>query len=152
MIAERGKVSSLSGRFAIVSVRRDDSCLACPAKTACGTSAIGSFLGQRHGSIKILNTIGAKPGDRVVVSIPQAGLVKLALLVYGAPLLAMLLGAVSMDAWFDDELIAAMGGIAGLLVGFVVVSRYARTLHDSPTFGPTITAQSDDSVIALFDD
>jgi len=152
MITERGKVSSLSDGFAIVSVLRDDSCHACPAKTACGTSAIGKFLGQKHNTIKIPNTIDAKPGDRVVVSIPEAGLVKSALLVYASPLLAMLLGAMSMDAWFDSELASTLGGIAGLLAGFIVVSRFARTMFKSPTFGASIAASRDDPVIAPFDD
>lgn len=144
MITERGIVTSLNRDFVTVSLQRSDTCHACSARTMCGTSAIGNFLGQKHNSVTIRNSIGAEPGEQVVVSIPETGLLKTALLMYILPLLAMLVGAMIMGAWFDSEFAAVIGGVSGLLAGFVFVSRTARTWSESPTFAAAIEVVRDD--------
>ena len=152
MITERGIVTSLNGDLVVVSLQRRDTCHACSVRTVCGTSAIGKFLGQKHNSVTIQNSIGAQPGDQVVITIPEKGLLISALLVYVLPLLAMLIGAMIMGAWFDSEFAATLGGVSGLLAGFVVVSRTARSWRKSPTIGAAIEAVRGEPARAQFDD
>jgi sigma-E factor negative regulatory protein RseC len=152
MLTERGMVTSLNGDFAIVSLQRSNTCHACSARNACGTSAIGKFLGQKHNSVTIQNSIGAQPGDQVSITIPEEGLLKSALLVYILPLLAMMVGAMVSDAWFDSEFASSLGGLSGLLAGFMVVSRTARNLGDSPTIVAAIRAVRGEYASVQFDD
>jgi sigma-E factor negative regulatory protein RseC len=97
-------------------------------------------------------------GERIIVGLPEAALQMAALLLYGLPLLALVLGAVAgqtlagADGW-SGELPAILGGLLGLFAGLSaarrlgglsgmrpVMLRCARA--DAPDFVPLGALQS----------
>lgn len=144
MIREQGVVVSLDDGSVWVSIQRHNTCQSCSAKSFCGTSVIAKLMGGEPRKIKVPNTINAAIGERVLITIPETHLLKSALFVYMLPLLAMLLGAVLLDSGFSGwpvgEFASVLGGVLGLLVGFMTVSYCAHRVQKPPKLGLAITS------------
>lgn len=84
-----GTVTHLEGSAARVSVMRQQGCGRCHEPGGCG--------GQGHGGhsqeFLVDNAFGARLGQKVRIEVPEGATLKAALLLYGIPLLALLLGA-----------------------------------------------------------
>lgn len=74
----------------------------------------------------VTNDIGAQEGDRVLVSIEHGTLSVLSLIVYGLPVISMLVGAflgqrfASNPIGSEDQLAPILCGLIGLFVGVAV--------------------------------
>lgn len=99
-LCHRGRVISLSGNKAVVRFGRSDACGHC---NAC------FHLGSPEADIEIENTLGAKEGDVVTIELKGSSMVKASLIMYGAPLVGLLVGVLVGAQWGD--LYAAVGGI-----------------------------------------
>lgn len=142
MIEESAHVVESEGEYAWVESERRSSCGSCSAK-GCGTGALSKILGRRTQRMKVLNPVGAKPGDEVVLGIREQALIKGSLAVYIVPLLAMMAGALLGHAlapqWgADTEGMSALLGLGGLVVGFLWLSRYNRSIAGDERYMATI--------------
>ncbi len=138
MIEERATVSSVDGDFATVTTQRESSCGTCAARGACGTSALSRLLGTRRSELRVLNPIGARPGDEVVIGLDESAFTRTALAFYLVPLLG-LIGAAAAGKWLalaagfaSGEPAAIGGGVAGLLAGLIWLRRHARRIARDP--------------------
>jgi len=102
------------------------------------------MFGRGRVRIRALNPQALPPGEHVIVGIDERGLVQGSFAVYFVPLLAMIGGA-GLGQWFAshqglsaDELMATLGGIAGLLAGFVWLRRFSLRVRRDPRFQPVI--------------
>jgi sigma-E factor negative regulatory protein RseC len=86
-IREEGIVESISQGKAVVRIQKGGQCASCSSREGCGVSGGGDM------QIDVANELGAKVGDRVEISLPTYSLMKLSLLVYFLPVLALILGA-----------------------------------------------------------
>lgn len=125
MIEQQGTVQALEGELAVVAVARQSACGSCSAKTGCGTSLIGSLFPQREQRLRLPNTVQAEPGDRVVIGLPEAGLQRASLMLYGLPLAGLIGGAALGQAWGGDELRSVLGGVLGAVLALFAVRRWA---------------------------
>lgn len=138
MIEEQARVVDVRGDVATVTTVRHSACGSCDAKRGCGTSLLSNWFPQRRLTFVVNNAIGARPGDTVVVGLDEGRLQRASLMLYGLPLLGLLVGAVggeSIYRWmaWHPELGAVMGGLFGLTAALVLVRN--ATQHPSGNGG-----------------
>ncbi len=136
MIEEQAIVLHTADGFARVQTRRYAACGGCGVQAGCGTALLARVFGNKRNSLHVLNSVDAKPGDRVIIGFDEQALVKVSLIVYMLPLLSLLMGSIvgQLGAQRLDlaspELFSILGGFGGLLAGLFCVrflSRRART-------------------------
>ena len=86
MISEQGIVQEIKAGTAIVKIQKSAACNHCESKGSCDIS-------NREMIVEVYNELGATAGDLVEVSVPEGAIIKLSLLVYFFPVIALLIGA-----------------------------------------------------------
>lgn len=146
MAEQEGIVLEAQGQFVLISPRSGaSSCGACAPSQGCGVARIAQLFGARQPGVRAFNGIGARVGDRVVVTLPDDALFKTSLLVYGLPLATMLIflavtdvilraaAVVNTDPWLI--LACTMG-----FIGSVAFLRHFNQLILSASqFQPTVS-------------
>ena len=113
-MTEIGVVLNIKDDFAQVRVGRNSACASC--------GKCGMTEKQKHVDFYASNAVGASQGDTVELDIPEGNSAKLALVAYFIPLapaLALLFLALGLK-W--AEWIAILLFVAGLALGFAVLS------------------------------
>ena len=125
LLEEPARVLSVTADRAVVEARRRSACGRCAARSGCGHGLLDS-LATRHAvalelplPAVLAGTVAA--GDTVIVGVPERAVLGAALRVYGAPLAGLVLGTVAGGAWVGGDAAAALGAVAGLLVGSVSI-------------------------------
>lgn len=146
MIKETGRVVAIETDGLWVETIRQSTCGSCSVKKACGHQLLNKVgTGQSHHIRVLLGDLSPADfnlGDEVAISIPEAVLVKGALLVYMLPLVTMLLGAVATSRYWAGDLAAFAGALAGFLLGVAVVQFHAIANRDNKALQPTVIARS----------
>ena len=115
-----------------VELLRESACAGCDLSQGCGTGALGRLLGRRKRPLLVSCDRELNPGDRVVLGLPEAALVRVSLLVYGLPLLGMVIAAGVAHLWFGlSEGSVVAFAAAGFFIGFRGASRLAAELAQS---------------------
>ncbi|MCP4370048.1 MAG: SoxR reducing system RseC family protein [Deltaproteobacteria bacterium] len=89
MATERGIVIKIDSTSAWVKTTRSSSCKTCSAKSSCSAVENGTEM-----EVEAINEAGAQVGDRIIISIETASLLKASFLLYVFPILLMIAGAV----------------------------------------------------------
>lgn len=150
MIEETGRVISCEGGYAWIETERKSSCSSCSANKGCGTGVISKFYSGRFSRVKALNTVNAAVGDRVVLGLAEDALVRGSLVVYGLPLLTLLLMALLGSAVAGEvgmrqaDGLIAIFGLTGLLLGFYVVRLFSRKIAYDSRYQPVILRRRDE--------
>lgn len=109
-------VVAIKGDMAVLETGRTNACSSCGAAASCGTSVLGTLFGQKQNLIEIQNSFDARPGEKIVLGLPENDLVLASLAAYLLPLLAMIiLPLLALSAGFGDPAAAflALVGLAG---------------------------------------
>lgn len=129
-----------SHRFAQVVTDRKGACGGCPSTPGgCRTCLASAKMESR-----VVNPVGAGPGDLVQVHLASSGLFMGAAILYLLPILGLLLGAF-LGNWASgvDGLSGSLGAIggaaAGLAAGFAAVTVLGRSTIIQRRTTPTIT-------------
>lgn len=142
MIEETGQVIDVQGEFAWVESERRSSCGGCASREGCGTGVIARAFGNRAVTLKVLNHIDARIGDRVVIGIAETGLVRGALAVYALPLVTLFSGAMCGHLLANgSDLAAITGAAAGLAAGLAWLARFSRRTRVDATYQPVVLRQ-----------
>tara|TARA_R110001592_G_scaffold24536_1_gene94403 strand:+ start:12083 stop:12568 length:486 start_codon:yes stop_codon:yes gene_type:complete len=151
MIEERALVldtlfdsSNLSKKIARVKVQRTSSCESCSLKSGCGQSSLTKLSSNHCLELDVENTLDAKSGDEVLISIPESGLMTASLRIYFIPLLLMVLGAVIgdlLDSQSDvvSEIWTMLLSLAGLIIGFYWARMFSQKQAFHKDFLPKMT-------------
>lgn len=147
MIEETGTVIAARGDLAEVECQRHSTCGACAANGACGTSLLERHFGRRQILLTVHNPLGARPGDQVVVGVPEGALLSASVAAYLVPLLAMVAGALAGagagESWPDSAaLIQVLGAAAGLAAGLMWLARFSRARGRDPRYRAVILRRS----------
>lgn len=117
-------VVRLEGRYAWVEAAGPGAaCGGCAQAGSCGSSTLGDALDRPGGRnrkpllLRLPNTIGARPGDAVVIRAADGMVLRAVWLAYGNPLLLALGGALAGTALTGSEPVALLGMLAGLGIG-----------------------------------
>lgn len=134
-------VTRLDGDHAIVELaRQGGGCGRCHDQGGCGGSAVmGQVFGPQCTRFRVVNAIGAQPGEAVIVELAEGTLLRVALMVYLLPVLLLAAGAfVGMIlAPAGGDLAAALGGGLGLLAAIAVIVRFQA--HRRSRIEPVLT-------------
>lgn len=151
MIEENGIVISVDGDLAEVETQRQGSCGSCSANGACGTSLVARYLGRKPLHLHARNRAGAAPGDRVVVGVPEDGLVMASLAAYLVPVLGLMAGGMAGAGFFPavGEAASTIGGFAGLGLGLLWLGRYGRAHAQDPRYRAVVLRRVSGLSVAL---
>lgn len=147
MLEHSARVVRIEGGITYVVARRDSSCGSCNTHGECGTLTLTRFFGGEH-PFRVRNPVDAQPGDDVIIGVQDGALGRSALLMYGIPLLLILLSAFGLSYFAPDDkqldAYAAAGGLLGLLLaaGWVVLA--GRITGLSGEFEPVILQRQAD--------
>ncbi len=117
-------------------------------KSACGGCAKGQdcrpCLSRSKMVADVLNSVDAKEGDLVTVSLNSSALIKSAALMYLTPVAGLLAGAligasVSIDLPVSETGAAIASGFMGLGLGILMTSYISRRMAKNTKFTPTIS-------------
>lgn len=135
MIHEQAIVVEVNGEHVEIEVQRQGSCGHCSLSASCGVGALGRLLGRRDKTVIIDSELNLKRGDHILIGIPEQGVLRASLLVYGLPLLMLFMAAIIAHVLSNGSEIAvsvsALGGFLGgiYLSSLAVDKRYAAQLN-----------------------
>ncbi|ERS11106.1 SoxR reducing system RseC family protein [Alloalcanivorax xenomutans] len=136
MIEERGRVVAREPGAIWVETVRAGVCDACQARKGCGHRLINQSGGQRA-RLRVLTRDTFQEDEEVVVGIPEGALLRGALWVYALPLVLLFSGALlggALPLPFDG---AALFGVLGLLLGFII-NRWRDRGDRGRAYQPTV--------------
>ncbi|WP_130471777.1 SoxR reducing system RseC family protein [Candidatus Magnetaquicoccus inordinatus] len=142
MLREEGVVVAVEGEYAIVANQRRGGCGGCHAEASCGALSAGS--GRQSVGIRARNPLHAEVGERVVLEIAEGAMLRASFLVYGLPILALVLvGVVARSlarAWGigDSESVGALAGLLALAGTFYGLYLYNQRIENDERHQPVI--------------
>lgn len=132
------RVVALDGRRACLEPEQGEACGACQSAALCGlkTDRHPRRLAARR--FWVANDLALRLGERVVIGVSGAALLRASLVAYGVPLLAML--AAMVGAWEESGSngITAVAAVAGLAVGFAAMRLGAGRLAAGGDLTPRV--------------
>ncbi len=138
MIKEQAIVTGLDGDLARVQMQRQSTCSHCELSSGCGTGAIGRLLGHHSKPLSIRNNHNLKPGDRILLGIPDRAFLTASLLIYGLPLGGLIGTGLLADWAFDKSEVLVFGfAVAGFIAG-LIISDIIASYRFSQQFNPVI--------------
>ena len=128
MLEETASVVSLDGDRATVVLVRSDACGGCSAKHMCHPSSGESM------QMEVKNMADAHPGDRVVISLPPAQLLKASATAYLMPAVAAVAGAAVGWSRYGTDGAAIVGTVIGFALATLYLFWQGKTNRDSIPF------------------
>ncbi|TVP83470.1 MAG: Fis family transcriptional regulator [Thioalkalivibrio sp.] len=131
-IEEQGVVVAADEAWATVRVERQSTCGSCSARSGCGNGVLSEVLGRRSLELRLANSHGLRPGDRVTLGVRDQALVSGAFAMYLLPLLGMMLAPITLG-WMLPGLadgFLVLAGVAGFALGLAGVRRWLRSQGD----------------------
>ena len=137
MIREEGIVEEIRKNTAVIKIMRSSSCKHCADKDSCSVA-------DRNMIIEVKNSLNAKEGDRVEVSVPEGTFVKLSLMVYIFPVISLMAGAVlgnflSTILDTDPSATAAIAAALFLAVSFLFLKVLENKKGTGEKYSPRMT-------------
>ena len=137
MLEESGTVVEVRGEQIRVETISRSSCSKC-SSSGCSTSVVSKLFGFKRNQLIMDNTLAAQVGDRVVIGVPDALLVKASIWAYFVPLVCMGLMTWLVLVLGASEALQALGALFGLVVGLYVVNRVTAGRQRAAEFTPLL--------------
>jgi sigma-E factor negative regulatory protein RseC len=144
VIEETALILSCDGEYASIETQPQGSCGSCASSGVCGTGVFAKVLGQRKTSIKIKNSINAKPGDQVIIGLQESALSKTSMIFYLVPIVSMILIAfvgkqISASlGYLSHDPLEILGGSVGLFAGLWFVRLFAQGMYGDSRYQPVM--------------
>ena len=143
MLTETGRVVAVEADGVWVETIRQSTCGACAARRGCGHGLLNRYAEGRRGYIRVLPGPTLAPADcrvddQVMISLPEAVILRGSFIVYLLPLLALLAGAATGASVFASDAGALIGAAAGLAAGMGLVRLHAWRHRDDRDMQPTM--------------
>jgi sigma-E factor negative regulatory protein RseC len=137
-ITEVGVIESIAGENAVVRIRKNACCTSCSTRGAC------EVLNDKEMRIQVPNDIHGTVGDSVEISVPARSLLKLSLLVYFFPVVALVIGAYAGGMWaealgMEDTLASILCGGLAMAITFYALKRFDRSAQTNSQYTPRMT-------------
>ncbi len=139
MASEEGVVIRVDASGTWVKTVRSGACESCSSKASCH-----SMGGGQEMEVAADNPIGARVGDRVVLRMATASLLKGSFLVYMFPILLLVAGA-ALGEWIarasgvESSVPSAVTGFGALVLGLFLMRTIARRLGEKAEYRPRIS-------------
>ena len=123
MLEQTGTVIECDETSALVSTERQSACGQCGVSESCGTSTLAKMFKKRSNVIRLEHSLYLRPGDEVVIGIPESMLLRAALWAYMVPMLFMLGFAMAVSVAGYGDMFVFLASITGLYCGINLASR-----------------------------
>ena len=138
MIIEKGIIDHTEGNRAFVIIKRSSACATCSSRGMCRSH------GDREMFIEVTNHLQAKTGDHVEIKMPTGSFLKLSLLVYILPIVALIAGAyfgaeLSGYFRFNPTPLSLAGGAIAMIITFAVLRMIDRSAQNTEKYRPRMT-------------
>jgi sigma-E factor negative regulatory protein RseC len=135
---EKGVVIKTDAASAWVKTSRTAACEGCSARGTCHSNGSSDEM-----EVKVANDVGAKVGDRIVLSLETGPLLKASFLLYVFPVLLLILGAVIGQETapylnFNPSGFAAVAGFSFFAASLLIVKIKANQLAKKNEYRPRI--------------
>jgi sigma-E factor negative regulatory protein RseC len=143
-VEEKGVIVSLEGNLATVAPLQQHGCGGCSSASSCGSSLLSPLFTSRQRLLVVENSIQARPGEEVTIAMNKLALVAASLMVYLAPLLMLIIGAItgelvaSAAGLEDGEIAAILTGIGFSVATFIIVRVVVRSAFFAYFFDPVL--------------
>jgi sigma-E factor negative regulatory protein RseC len=138
MIEEVGVVTETDGVMAKVIIQKKGACEGCSVQETCKPTEKGM-------EIEVLNTVQARVGQTVRVSIGAYSYLKSSMIAYGIPLVFFIGGAIlgknAGDRYFTDlnsDLVAAIAGFVSLIISLLFIKLFSGHAGSKIEYKPHI--------------
>ncbi len=125
MLEETARVVEVHDGVLVAETLSRSGCSHC-STSSCTTSVVAKLFGVRRNRLLLDNSLGAKPGDQVVIGIPDQLLVRASLTAYLLPLVVMLVITALGDMVGLNELLLSLLALVGLAVGLFTMRWVSR--------------------------
>ena len=138
MATEEGVVIHTQDAMARVETTQSRACKGCSSKGSCHITADG-----KRSEVLALNLAGARTGDRILMQIETASLLKACFLLYILPVGCMLVGAI-LGHWValvldrDTSIISALSGFSALALSVMAIRSTANRMGQRDAYKPKI--------------
>lgn len=136
MLEETARVIDVMDGMLTAETESRSGCSHC-STSSCTTSVVSKLFGIRRNRLVMENSLHAKPGDQVVIGIPNELLVRASVMAYLLPLVAMLVVTAIGDTLGMNEILLSLLALAGLAMGFFIV-RWAIRRGASQRYSPRL--------------
>lgn len=141
MATEEGvvfKMGDSGSETAWVKTTRSSACESCSSRHACQADGGGKEM-----EVEAINTADARVGDRIVLSLETASLLKATFLLYVFPILAMIAGAllgqmIAVMRGSDPSGLSALFGFLFFGLAFIIIRIMGRRLSTNASYKPEI--------------
>lgn len=140
MIEEQGVIVDVKGNTAFVKTQRGTSCESCVAKNTCH-----GMIGTNEVIVEADNSINARFGERVVIMVGTATLLKTGFILYMGPVVGLILGvalgqilAKQFAMGLNPDLLSGILGVVFLVITFFVIRLYGKQLEKKEGFRPVV--------------
>lgn len=151
MIEEYALVVSVDQASATLEIVRKQPCGLCGQTRGCGVSMWGRLFGHKSSLFKADNSINAAEGDLVVVGIEEQAVMSSSMLIYGVPLVGLmlggLLGGLIAAVPAQNDLYAVIGALGGLGLAYLWLRLHAQGRAMNAQYQPVILRTADTRVI-----
>ncbi|MEH6591570.1 MAG: SoxR reducing system RseC family protein [Halioglobus sp.] len=144
MLVETGRVVALETDSVWVETIRQSTCGSCAVQKGCGHGLINQVSDGSRSYVRVLpgklTPSDCEINDQVKISIPEEVILRGSMIVYIVPVAAMLAGAASAVALVagNEDVLAAVGAVAGFLLGTAFVRWHAWQHKDDSSLQPTL--------------
>lgn len=140
MITEYAQIIEMDANRIKVEIRSSSGCGSCSAKAGCGNGILDRWLNPTRvmwldANAELCGALSL--GDEIQVGVEEGAFVRNALSLYLIPAIAFLVGAGS-GFLLQGETLSIIGGVAGLLMGSVLVRYLVRHSPYASGFSPRI--------------
>ncbi|MBU4053771.1 MAG: SoxR reducing system RseC family protein [Proteobacteria bacterium] len=137
MATEQGLVIKTLGAKAIVKTQKTEACDGCASRDSCSTQG-------RDMEVEVINSLGAKEGDRVILQIETRYFLKATFLMYIFPIVCLIAGAfigerVAIQNQGDPSGYSAGFGFGFFLAAIFLVKMKGNKMGEKDTYKPRIT-------------
>ncbi len=132
-VQETAIVSHIKDDYAFLKRNGSSGCGGCTLTSTCGSVSLFSFNPDTN--LKVMNTLGLRAGDSVIVNMPSGKLMLGTVLIYLLPLLALFSFAV-IGKMLVGEITSIMSGLGGLCLALFFVKKYIDHRNVALQFEP----------------
>ncbi|AGQ39659.1 TPA: SoxR reducing system RseC family protein [Mannheimia haemolytica] len=137
MMIEQATVVEYQNGVAIVQCYAKSSCGGCAAQSACGSKALSALAGEKiDPRFRIEVDEPLKVGDKVELGLAENILLKSVFLIYGIPLLVLVMTAVGFSQFFANELIVLFIMLLSTGITFWAVRKLIHKHSKQANFSP----------------
>lgn len=150
MLEETATVVEAAEGRAMVMAERKSSCGHCSANQTCGTSVLSNYVGKRSMGMWVIDPVGVKAGEQVIIRLQEGGLLLGSLTVYLLPLVLMIgfamlgEGLAGNLGWNHEASAIGFSGL-GILISYGWLRRFNRRIANSDLYRPVIVKRVSDT-------